>query len=143
LIAVMLRTLFDDALQHWSTAESSSTGRSLNDGFAQFLRLFCNELPQATGDRPRADEIHTAAFEIFDRTNAMTAAWPILFGAVDFERGLAGLKGRLVRLEKPERNLLLDPPFADNADPGRITHYPPGVRARNISLDKKSALDRR
>jgi len=118
-------------------------GGLLNDGFAQFLRLFCNELPQATGGRPCSDEIHTAAFEIFDRMNAMTAAWPILSGAVDFERGPAALEGRLVRLEKPERILLLDPPFADKADPECITHYPPGVRARNISLDKKSALDRR
>jgi hypothetical protein len=104
--------------------------------------LFCNEPPQATGDRPCSGEIHTAVFEIFDRMNALTAAWPILSGTADFERGLAALEGRLVWLEKPERILLLELPFADNTDPGRITHYPSGARPEYFSR-QKSALDRR
>ena len=65
-----------------------------------------------------------------DRMNAMTAAWPILSGAVAFERGLAALEGPLEHLEKSDRILLLDPPFSETADPypGRIADYPPGVR---------------
>jgi cyclic beta-1,2-glucan synthetase len=65
-----------------------------------------------------------------DRMNAMTAAWPILSGAVAFERGLAALEGPLERLEKSDRILLIDPPFSETADPypGRIADYPPGVR---------------
>lgn len=65
-----------------------------------------------------------------DRASAMTAAWPILSGAVDFERGRTALENGLAHLEKADRILLLTPPFDENASPypGRIADYPPGVR---------------
>ncbi|WOJ89560.1 hypothetical protein RZS28_17525 [Methylocapsa polymorpha] len=67
---------------------------------------------------------------VLDPESAMTAAWPILSGAVDFERGLAALEQGLTHLEKADRILLLTPPFDENSSPypGRIADYPPGVR---------------
>jgi cyclic beta-1,2-glucan synthetase len=65
-----------------------------------------------------------------DPASAMTSAWPILSGAVDFERGHAALEQGLAQLEQPDRILLLAPPFGEDSIPypGRIADYPPGVR---------------
>jgi cyclic beta-1,2-glucan synthetase len=65
-----------------------------------------------------------------DVTSAMTAAWPILSGAVDGARGAAALEGPLGRLEKADRILLIDKPYTESSQPfpGRIADYPPGVR---------------
>ncbi|HKH81106.1 MAG TPA: hypothetical protein VKA03_05780 [Methylovirgula sp.] len=67
---------------------------------------------------------------ILERTCALTAAWPILSGAVDFGRGRLALESGLARLEKKDRILLLDRPFDEDSVPfpGRIAAYPPGVR---------------
>ncbi len=60
----------------------------------------------------------------------MTSAWPILSGAVSYDRGLKALEAGLAALEKPDRILLLTPPFDETSMPypGRIADYPPGVR---------------
>ena len=60
----------------------------------------------------------------------MTAAWPVLSGAADARQGPAALEHGLGALEKPDRILLLTPPFDENSEPypGRIADYPPGVR---------------
>jgi cyclic beta-1,2-glucan synthetase len=62
--------------------------------------------------------------------SAMTAVWPILSGAVDYERGKAALERGLMALERGDRILLLTPPFDERSDPypGRIADYPAGVR---------------
>ena len=67
---------------------------------------------------------------VLDHASIMTAAWPALSGAVDPDRSLAALDHALKELGKPDRILLLTPPFDEDSDPypGRIADYPPGVR---------------
>jgi cyclic beta-1,2-glucan synthetase len=67
---------------------------------------------------------------VLDRYGTMTAAWPILTGAVESKRGLAALEGPLAKLEKADRILLFDQPFDELSSPfpGRIADYPPGLR---------------
>lgn len=62
--------------------------------------------------------------------DALTASWPVLSGAVNFERGLTAVESALSSLEKDNLVLLLHPPFtgASQPYPGRIIDYPPGVR---------------
>ncbi len=68
--------------------------------------------------------------ETLDPYSIMTSAWPALSGAVDPDRALTALDHALGALEKPDRVLLLTPPFDENSKPypGRIADYPPGVR---------------
>ncbi len=67
---------------------------------------------------------------VLDRYGTMTAAWPILGGAVGFERGRAALETGLAHVEKADRILLFDQPFDELSSPfpGRIADYPPGLR---------------
>jgi cyclic beta-1,2-glucan synthetase len=62
--------------------------------------------------------------------DALTSAWPVLSGAVDFEQGRTAVESALRQLECDDLVLLLAPPFAASShpDPGRIAEYPPGVR---------------
>jgi len=62
--------------------------------------------------------------------DALTADWPVLSGAVDFERGRLAVESALEHLERDNLVLLLAPPFeaASRPFPGRIADYPPGVR---------------
>lgn len=62
--------------------------------------------------------------------NALTAAWPLLSGAVAPERGAAALAADLPHLERADMVLVQDPPFTEQSRPwpGRIADYPPGVR---------------
>lgn len=62
--------------------------------------------------------------------SAMTASWPVLSGAVDFARGKEALDAALAQLARPDRILLVTPPFDENSSPypGRSAEYPPGVR---------------
>ena len=57
-------------------------------------------------------------------------SWPVLSGAVDFERGLAARSRGAVGLERAHQVLLLTPWFGEHSPrvPGRIADYPPGVR---------------
>ncbi len=68
--------------------------------------------------------------EILDPFSIMTSAWPALSGAVDPARARQALDHALAALEKPDRVLLLTPPFDETSHPypGRIADYPPGVR---------------
>lgn len=65
-----------------------------------------------------------------DVADALTASWPIISGAVEYERGLQAMEHGLRALEKEHMVLLCTPPFTDESDPypGRIADYPPGVR---------------
>jgi cyclic beta-1,2-glucan synthetase len=66
----------------------------------------------------------------FDVASAMTAAWPVLSGAADLERGRRALDEGMRHLEKDDRILLVTPAFDETSSPfpGRVTDYPPGVR---------------
>ena len=81
-----------------------------------------------TGDHFIFD--YTDDGRVLDHASIMTAAWPALSGAVDPDRSLAALDHALDKLGKPDRILLLTPPFDETSDPypGRIADYPPGVR---------------
>ncbi len=62
--------------------------------------------------------------------SALMAAWPVLSGAVDLQRGLTVLEAALRELEKDAR-VLLDKSASDENTrpyPGRVADYPPGVR---------------
>ena len=54
----------------------------------------------------------------------------MLSGAVDFARGKEALDAALAQLARPDRILLVTPPFDEHSSPypGRSAEYPPGVR---------------
>ena len=96
---------------------------------------------RAEADRLRAALASTWRVERFIRAttdageelafaDALTAAWPVLSGAVDFVRGRLAVESALEHLERDDLVLLLAPPFdaASRPFPGRIADYPPGVR---------------
>ncbi len=66
----------------------------------------------------------------FAYTDALTASWSVLSGAVDLARGIEVLDHSLSVLERDTRVLLLSPPFTDHSEPypGRLAEYPPGLR---------------
>ncbi len=103
---------------------------------------------RAEGDRYRAeaerlaaaiDGVWTGDHYVFDFVDdgrpldppsIMAAAWPVLSGAAPLDKGRKALEHGLDALEKPDRILLVTPPFDEDSDPypGRIADYPPGVR---------------
>lgn len=62
--------------------------------------------------------------------SAMTSSWPVLSRAVDFKRGVEVVENALATLQRPDRVLLVSPPYTEESDPfpGRSAEYPPGVR---------------
>ena len=104
-----------------------------NDAIAADYRQAAERLRQAL-DVAWRDGRYIIGFDdagiAFEQASIMTAAWPVLSGAVGFERGRAALEAGLARLERPDRILLIDPPFDETSVPypGRIADYPPGVR---------------
>jgi cyclic beta-1,2-glucan synthetase len=62
--------------------------------------------------------------------SAMVSSWPVLSGAVDASRGKETIENALAELGRPDRILLVTPPFTENSRPypGRSAEYPPGVR---------------
>ena len=72
----------------------------------------------------------TDAGEEMTLLDTLSAAWPILSGVADLERGRTAMDASLAKLELGDMVLLLDKPFDENSspNPGRIADYPPGVR---------------
>ena len=62
--------------------------------------------------------------------DALMGSWPVLSGAVDFERGRHTVEAALAALERDHQVLLLTPYFGEHSPrvPGKIADYPPGVR---------------
>ena len=62
--------------------------------------------------------------------NAMVSSWPVLSNAVDAARGKETIENALAELGRPNRILLVTPPYTENSRPypGRSAEYPPGVR---------------
>lgn len=103
------------------------------DGVAADYRLAAANLRQALEVAWR-DGRYIIGFDdagiAFEQASVLTAAWPVLSGAVGFERGRAALEAGLARVERANRIVLIDPPFDETSVPypGRIADYPPGVR---------------
>ena len=76
---------------------------------------------------PRLVASNGDAISWFD---ALMGSWPVLSGAVDFERGRQTVEAALTALEREHQVLLLTPYFGEHSPrvPGRIADYPPGVR---------------
>jgi cyclic beta-1,2-glucan synthetase len=62
--------------------------------------------------------------------NAMVSSWPVLAQAVDPARGKQAIDNALAALARPDRVLLVTPPYTERSYPypGRSAEYPPGVR---------------
>ena len=62
--------------------------------------------------------------------DALMGSWPVLSGAVGFERGRQTVESALAALERDHQVLLLTPYFGEHSPrvPGKIADYPPGVR---------------
>lgn len=62
--------------------------------------------------------------------DALSAAWPVLSGAVELDEGRRLVEAALGALQQDGMVLLLSPPFDETSEPypGRIAAYPPGVR---------------
>ena len=62
--------------------------------------------------------------------SAMTSAWPALSGAIAHARAVEAADKALDVLARPDRVLLVHPPYNEHSDPfpGRSGEYPPGVR---------------
>ena len=62
--------------------------------------------------------------------DALMGSWPVLSGAVGFERGRQTVEAALAALERDHQVLLLTPYFGEHSPrvPGKIADYPPGVR---------------
>ena len=62
--------------------------------------------------------------------SAMTSSWPALSGAVGGARARETIEKALAVLARPDRILLVHPPYTEHSKPypGRSADYPPGVR---------------
>jgi len=99
---------------------------------AQYLRE-AETLRKALNKMWREDRyvrLITDAGEEMTPLDTLSAAWPILSGVADLERGRTAMDAALAKLELGDLVLLLDRPFDENSSPypGRIADYPPGVR---------------
>ncbi|HEY8155758.1 MAG TPA: glycosyl transferase family 36 [Myxococcota bacterium] len=140
---------WNDALDRVGRAgrgESVWLGFFLHDALIAFADLAPAGPEVARADRAEAERLRTAlasmwrterylrattdAGEDLSFADALTAAWPVLSGAVDFERGRLAVESALEHLERDNLILLLAPPFEASSRPfpGRIADYPPGVR---------------
>jgi len=140
---------WNDALDRVGRAgrgESVWLGFFLHDVLIDFADLEREGPAVARADRAEAERLRTAlasmwrverylrattdAGEDLIFADALTAAWPVLSGAVDFERGRLAVESALEHLERDNLVLLLAPPFESSSRPfpGRIADYPPGVR---------------
>jgi cyclic beta-1,2-glucan synthetase len=140
---------WNDALDRVGRAgrgESVWLGFFLHEVLTAFADLEPEGPEVARADRAEADRLRTAlasmwrverylrattdAGEELVFADALTAAWPVLSGAVDFVRGRLAVESALEHLERDNLVLLLSPPFESTSRPfpGRIADYPPGVR---------------
>jgi cyclic beta-1,2-glucan synthetase len=135
-----------DRVGRGGKGESVWLGFFLHDVLCAFADLEPEGLEVARADRAEAERLRSALasmwrVERFARAttdtgedlsfaDALTAAWPVLSGAVDFVRGRLAVESALEHLERDNLVLLLAPPFesVSRPFPGRIADYPPGVR---------------
>jgi cyclic beta-1,2-glucan synthetase len=137
-----------DALGEKGRGESVWLGLFLHDALVRMARLgetlersadvdryraAAGELTKALSVMWRDDHFVRAISDNGDEVSfasALMSAWPVLSGAVDFERAKVALETGLGELEQKDLVLLLAPPFtpASRPYPGKIADYPLGVR---------------
>ncbi len=139
---------WNDGLSEGGSGESVWLGFFLYDTLAHFATLAERRegLAKAAIYRERAEQIRLRldgmwhddryprlvadngdAISWFD---ALMGSWPVLSGAVGFERGRETVEAALAALEREHQVLLLTPYFGEHSPrvPGKIADYPPGVR---------------
>ncbi len=124
-----LACFFFDIVRRFSTIADRREGRAAGDVYrAEAARLAAAIDGVWTGDHYVFDFVDDG--RPLDPPSIMAAAWPVLSGAAPLDKGRRALEHGLGALEKPDRILLVTPPFDEGSDPypGRIADYPPGVR---------------
>ena len=124
-----LACFFFDIVSRFATIADHREGRAAGDLYrAEAARLAAAVDGVWTGDHYVFDFVDDG--RPLDPPSIMAAAWPVLSGAAPLDKGRRALEHGLASLEKPDRILLVTPPFDEGSDPypGRIADYPPGVR---------------
>ncbi|WP_237481272.1 GH36-type glycosyl hydrolase domain-containing protein [Lichenibacterium dinghuense] len=124
-----LACFFFDIVRRFAAVADHREGRAAGDLYrAEAERLAAAIDGVWTGDHYVFDFVDDG--RPLDPPSIMAAAWPVLSGAAPLGRGRQTLEHGLGALEKPERILLVTPPFDEGSEPypGRIADYPPGVR---------------
>jgi cyclic beta-1,2-glucan synthetase len=127
--SVWLGFFLHDVLVNFTGLAERVEGGKAADYYRRKARRLARSLGRSWRET-RFVRAFTDAGEELAYADALTAAWPTLSGAVDFERGRMALEAALLELERPDMVLLLTPPFgsASRPNPGKIAHYPEGVR---------------
>ena len=124
-----LACFFFDIVRRFAGVADRREGRAAGDRYrAEAARLAAAIDGVWTGDHYVFDFVDDG--RPLDPPSIMAAAWPVLSGAAPLDKGRRALEHGLASLEKPDRILLVTPPFDEGSDPypGRIADYPPGVR---------------
>ena len=124
-----LACFFFDIVTRFAAVADRRENRSAGDRYrAEAERLAAAIDGVWTGDHYVFDFVDDG--RPLDPPSIMAAAWPVLSGAAPLDRGRQALEHGLGALERPDRILLVTPPFDEESDPypGRIADYPPGVR---------------
>ena len=142
---------WNDGLSHFGeggAGESVWLGFFLYDTLIEFAALaeVRREPARAQGYRVRAEQLRLRLDGMWEQDryprliagngdkitwfDALMGSWPVLAGAVDFERGRRTVEAALAALEREHQVLLLTPWFGEQSPrvPGKIADYPPGVR---------------
>ncbi len=128
--SVWLGFFLHDVLVDFAELADDRRGSGAGDADRARRRLDCERRSPRMWRGERFVRATTDTGEELVFADALTSAWPVLSGAVDFEQGRTAVESALRQLERDDLVLLLAPPFAASSrpDPGRIAEYPPGVR---------------
>jgi cyclic beta-1,2-glucan synthetase len=127
--SVWLGFFLHDVLRRFAVLEDTTRGAGAGEADRREARRLAAALA-AMRRGERFVRLTTDAGEEVVRADALTAAWPVLSGAVDFETGRSVVEAALRDLVGEGGLRLTSPPYAldDDLVPGRIAEYPPGVR---------------
>ena len=127
--SVWLALFLHDTLVHFAELALAREGEAK----ARSYRAHAQELRQHLADMwhdDRYPRLVAGNGDWISWFDALMGSWPVLSGAVSFERGRQAAEAALGALERDHQVLLLTPYFGEHSPrvPGRIADYPPGVR---------------